>query len=136
LVFDGKIVIDNTFHTNDSNIRAAGTSTKFKRAYHVDPWSHECFNSKEVGKDLAKKLLQLLDPSINREIDINEKKESPLIQLYKKPKIVVASLPNSYNYMHISKPGLPDISSENNLVKTQIKCMHYCLEEKKLLSNF
>jgi hypothetical protein len=115
-VFDGKIVIDNTFHTNDSNIRAAGTLTKFKRAYHVDPWSHECFNSKEVGQDLARKLLQLLDPTAIKNFDINDKKENPLIQMYKKPKTIIASLPDSYNYLHISKPGLPDISSENKFV--------------------
>jgi hypothetical protein len=109
-------VIDNTFHTNDSNIRAAGTLTKFKRAYHVDPWCHECFDSKEVGQDLANKILQLLDPTAIREFDINDKKESPLIQLYKKPKIRIAHLPDSYNYLHISKPGLPEVSSENSFV--------------------
>ena len=49
LVYDGKLVIDAAFHTNDVSIRGAGTVTKFQRKYHADQWTHANFNSKEVG---------------------------------------------------------------------------------------
>ena len=49
LVFDGKLVIDTTFHTNDISIRSAGSVTKYQRRYHAEPWTHKNFNSKEVG---------------------------------------------------------------------------------------
>ena len=49
LVFDGKLVIDATFHTNDIAIRSAGSLTKYQRRYHAEPWTHKNFNSKEVG---------------------------------------------------------------------------------------
>ena len=49
LVFDGRLVIDANFHTNDVSIRAAGPVTKFQRIYHADDWSHANFNSKEIG---------------------------------------------------------------------------------------
>jgi hypothetical protein len=49
LVYDGKLVIDAAFHTNDVSIRGAGTITKFQRKYHADQWTHANFNSKEVG---------------------------------------------------------------------------------------
>lgn len=49
LVYDGKLVIDSFFHTNDMSIRGAGSLTKFQRKYHAEKWSHANFNSKEVG---------------------------------------------------------------------------------------
>ena len=49
LVYDGKLVIDAYFHTNDASIRAAGPLTKFQRKYHAEKWTHSNFNSKEVG---------------------------------------------------------------------------------------
>ncbi|KAK7506894.1 hypothetical protein BaRGS_00001745 [Batillaria attramentaria] len=49
LVYDGKLVIDATFHTNDVTIRGAGPLTKFQRRYHADRWTHAIFSSKEVG---------------------------------------------------------------------------------------
>ncbi len=49
LVYDGRLVIDASFHTNDIAIRAAGPLTKFQRSYHADQWTHANFNSKEVG---------------------------------------------------------------------------------------
>ncbi|CAB1342749.1 unnamed protein product, partial [Coregonus sp. 'balchen'] len=51
LVYDGRLVIDTTFHTNDSTIRAAGPLTKFSRRYHADQWSHSSFNSRE-GREI------------------------------------------------------------------------------------
>ncbi|GFO18065.1 cilia- and flagella-associated protein 61-like [Plakobranchus ocellatus] len=49
LVYDGRLVINASFHTNDVTVRAAGTLTKYRRKYHCEPWSHANFDSKEVG---------------------------------------------------------------------------------------
>jgi hypothetical protein len=38
LVYDGKIVVDKEFFTNDPVIRAAGPLTKFARRYHSESW--------------------------------------------------------------------------------------------------
>ena len=54
LVYDGRLVIDATFHTNDACIRAAGPVTKFQRKYHADHCTHANFNSKEVGTQVSK----------------------------------------------------------------------------------
>jgi hypothetical protein len=104
LVYDGRLVIDNDFHTNDSCIRAAGKLTKYKRSYYVDSWSHGCFNQREIGIDLAYRILKLVDPTLFEEQDPNEKTDSArvatiepdekvLIELYKKPIISYAILP-------------------------------------------
>ncbi|KTF92740.1 hypothetical protein cypCar_00021017 [Cyprinus carpio] len=66
LVFDGRLVIDSYFHTNDPSIYAAGPLTKYSRCYHADQWSDSCINSKEVGQSLASVLLPLCDPTLER----------------------------------------------------------------------
>jgi hypothetical protein len=119
-------VIDNEFHTNDSCIRAAGRLTKFKRAYYVDPWSHSCFNQKEIGVDLALKMLQLFDPVLilpsndertdSARVRNCEPDEKVLIQLYKKPIVKYAILPGKYYYLHVHKPGLHQSFEEENQV--------------------
>ena len=108
LVYDGRLVIDNDFHTNDSCIRAGGKLTKYKRSYYVDSWSHACFNQKEIGADLAFRILKLVDPTLYDEQDgvdeitdsarvgRNEPDEKVLIELYKKPIISYALLPGYF----------------------------------------
>lgn len=49
LVFDGQVVIDPEFRTNDPSIFAAGTMTKYRRRYYADSWQHKYYNSVEVG---------------------------------------------------------------------------------------
>lgn len=109
LVYDGHLVIDNDFHTNDSCIRAAGKMTKYKRSYFVDNWSNTCFNQKEIGVDLANKILKLVDPTLynndqNDEISesaSNDPNEKVLITLYKKPLINYAILPGQSKIIYL-----------------------------------
>ena len=116
LVYDGRLVIDNDFHTNDSCIRAAGRMTKYKRSYYVDTWSNACFNQKEIGADLANKILKLVDPTLSTDEPDNEVTESArlasndpnervLITLYKRPITTYAILPGKKN-KHLFKRTL------------------------------
>ncbi|XP_041351130.1 cilia- and flagella-associated protein 61-like isoform X2 [Gigantopelta aegis] len=103
LVYDGKLVIDSSFHTNDVAIRAAGTLTKFKRKYHAEPWTHANFNSKEVGIALASEMLRLFDPTVEGRQTPGEETLN-LVPLYRNPKIQAAYLPGGFHYLHVAKP--------------------------------
>lgn len=103
-MYDGRLVVDNDFHTNDSCIRAAGRMTKYKRSYYVDTWSNACFNQKEIGADLASKILKLVDATLSTDepddeatesarLASNDPSEKVLITLYKRPLITFAILP-------------------------------------------
>ncbi|XP_025103771.1 cilia- and flagella-associated protein 61-like isoform X2 [Pomacea canaliculata] len=107
LVYDGKLVIDASFHTNDVAIRAAGPLTKFQRRYHADQWTHACFNSKEVGMALANEMLRLFDPTLD---SMSSPPEEPLnlIPMYRSPRLLGGYLPGGYQYLEVSKPGLMD----------------------------
>uniref|UniRef100_A0A6Q2ZHM8 Cilia- and flagella-associated protein 61 N-terminal domain-containing protein n=1 Tax=Esox lucius TaxID=8010 RepID=A0A6Q2ZHM8_ESOLU len=105
LVYDGRLVIDAAFHTNDPAIRAAGPLTKFSRRYHADRWSHSDFNPREVGQDLAASLLAFFDPTLapamNPPADLDR-----LIPNYTRARIQGGRLPGGYNYLHVTKPGI------------------------------
>ncbi|XP_059138560.1 cilia- and flagella-associated protein 61-like isoform X3 [Physella acuta] len=106
LVYDGKLVINATFHTNDVSIRAAGPLTKFSRKYHCEAWTHANFNSREIGIALASEMLRLFDPTLE---PCTEPPEEPLnlIPMYRNPKVVSAYLPGDYHYFHVYKPCVP-----------------------------
>ncbi|XP_042731215.1 LOW QUALITY PROTEIN: cilia- and flagella-associated protein 61 [Lagopus leucura] len=106
LVFDGRLVIDTEFRTNDVSIRAAGPLTKYSRRYYADEWTHSNFNSKEIGFELAASMLRLFDPTPQPSSKPPEGTDS-LIPMYKGCKIQGGVLPRGYNYLHISKPEVP-----------------------------
>ncbi|XP_069090440.1 cilia- and flagella-associated protein 61 isoform X2 [Pleurodeles waltl] len=106
LVYDGRLVINTTFHTNDVTIRAAGPLTKFSSRYYVNGWTHSNFNSKEVGFNLAATMLQLFDPTLEQVSEPPEDLDR-LIPMYKGAKIQGGILPGGYCYLHIAKPTIP-----------------------------
>ncbi|NWR58567.1 CFA61 protein, partial [Bucorvus abyssinicus] len=106
LVFDGRLVIDTEFRTNDVSIRAAGPLTKYSRRYRVDEWTHSNLNSKEIGFELAAAMLGLFDPAPTPFLKPPEGTDR-LIPVYKGCKVKGGVLPGGYNYLHISKPEIP-----------------------------
>ncbi|NXR80223.1 CFA61 protein, partial [Pycnonotus jocosus] len=105
LVFDGRVVIDAKFHTNDASIRAAGPLTKFSRRYFRDELTHSNFNSKEIGFELAASMLSLFGPTPQPNSEPPEGSDR-LIPIYRWCKVQGGVLPGGYNYLHISKPGI------------------------------
>ncbi|XP_070796898.1 cilia- and flagella-associated protein 61 [Pituophis catenifer annectens] len=106
LVYDGRLVIDTNFHTNDVSIRAAGPLTKFSNIYYANEWTHSNFSSKEVGFQLAATMLNLFDPTLEPIFEPPEDLDR-LIPMYKGCKIQGGILPGKYNYVHVFKPGIP-----------------------------
>ncbi|XP_074173435.1 cilia- and flagella-associated protein 61 isoform X2 [Rhinolophus sinicus] len=106
LVYDGRLVIDMNFHTNDIAIRAAGSLTKFSNRYYSNEWSHSSFSSKEIGFQLAAAMLNLFDPTLEPVTEPPADLDR-LIPMYKGAKIQGGILPGSYHYLHIAKPAIP-----------------------------
>ncbi|KAL1785794.1 cilia-and flagella-associated protein 61 [Sigmodon hispidus] len=105
LVYDGRLVIDTTFHTNDIAIRAAGSLTKFSNRYYSNEWTHSNFSSKEIGFQLAAAMLSLFDPTLEPVTEPPADLDR-LIPMYKGAKIQGGILPGSYHYLHIAKPAI------------------------------
>nr|XP_058142750.1 cilia- and flagella-associated protein 61 isoform X7 [Dasypus novemcinctus] len=106
LVYDGRLVIDTNFHTNDIAIRAAGSLTKFSNRYYSNEWTHSNFSSKEIGFQLAAAMLSLFDPTLEPVTEPPADLDR-LIPMYKGAKIQGGILPRHYHYLHIAKPAIP-----------------------------
>ncbi|XP_028928234.1 cilia- and flagella-associated protein 61 isoform X2 [Ornithorhynchus anatinus] len=106
LVYDGRLVIDTNFHTNDVTIRAAGPLTKFSSRYYANEWTHSRFSSKEIGFQLAAAMLSIFDPTLDPAIECMWDLDK-LIPIYKGAKVQGGCLPGGYHYLHIAKPGIP-----------------------------
>lgn len=108
LVFDGRLVIDAAFHTNDICVRAAGPLTKFQRRYYADDISHARFSSVAVGRELARSLLRLFDPTrAPEERHAREVDALPLLPYYREPIVELALLPGASPVLRVSCPVLP-----------------------------
>lgn len=54
LVYDGSLVVDAKFTTNDDSISAAGTAAKFSRSYDNGSLYLAHYNGREVGQEVAR----------------------------------------------------------------------------------
>ncbi|KAK5670871.1 hypothetical protein QVD99_002641 [Batrachochytrium dendrobatidis] len=102
LVFDGRLVIDQHFLTNDPFIFGAGSVTKYASRYNTH-WSHIHYDSKEIGTKLANIVLQIFDPTIQPQelVDYENLPE------FKDAKKCEAMLPGSNYYITFDRPHLP-----------------------------
>lgn len=101
LVFDGRLLIDEDFRTNDPNIYAAGPLTRYKRSLYADQFAHQYYNSVEIGRVLG---LQLLQKYTNELIFKNDCKKT--VFRFTKPIIKRCILPGPFNYLSVVTPGV------------------------------
>ena len=98
LVYDGRLVIDTHFCTNDKSIYAAGVVTKFSRRYKSKQ-SMSGVSGRECGTKLAAALLPVLDP-----LSASAVEADAAVPTFEKPKIVGALLPGPLHYVSIAAP--------------------------------
>jgi flagellar biosynthesis GTPase FlhF len=105
IVFDGRVIVDHQFRTNDSCIYAGGNFVKFSRKYRQSRMLTE-FSSRELGRVLAKCVLQGLhiepDDSLNTTVA-----PETLVPEFSAPKAVSALVPNGLHLMHLYSSEQP-----------------------------
>eukprot|EP00656_Telonema_subtile_P051881 TRINITY_DN7085_c0_g1_i2.p1 TRINITY_DN7085_c0_g1~~TRINITY_DN7085_c0_g1_i2.p1 ORF type:complete len:1076 (-),score=375.91 TRINITY_DN7085_c0_g1_i2:142-3369(-) len=98
LIYDGALVVDGRFRTNDSTIFAAGPVVKHKRTLRAKIPTR-CYNSREVGNRLAACVLPVLDPASAFELD------HPLaLEPYHRPKAIGGTLPGGDTLFVVQSP--------------------------------
>ncbi|XP_045500084.1 cilia- and flagella-associated protein 61-like [Colias croceus] len=67
MAYDGGIVIDHNFRTNDPNIYAAGPITRYHRRYYAATRRHKYYDAYEIGMKLGAIIRNELDPLFTNE---------------------------------------------------------------------
>ena len=115
LVFDGRLVVDNQYRTNDAQIFAAGSFTKFSRKYYAGGKQQALNqNEKETGKVLAEVILGIIDPIAGSPSNLGNR-DLPTIEA---PRIVSALLPGDLQLLYVGSceadgPGARRLVSKN-----------------------
>lgn len=105
LVFDGRLVINELYETNDDHIYAAGPMTKYKRALYADRHRHQYYDSSEIGRKLAKYFLDETNPLIDYKERVPCQRIHRTVHQFRKPKVEYAAVLSGLHYLCIRKPG-------------------------------
>jgi hypothetical protein len=99
LVYDGRLVVDTSFRTNDTAVYAAGVITKLSRRYRSRlDMAH--VSAREAGAKLAAALLPSLDPLAAASAGGDE----PPPPTYERPVVAAGRLPGGMHYVSIRAP--------------------------------
>ncbi|KAL0278430.1 UNVERIFIED_CONTAM: hypothetical protein PYX00_000254 [Menopon gallinae] len=111
LVYDGRLIIDKDFQTNDEHIFAAGPFTKYSRRYYAPGRNHQFYNSVEIGEKLAELVQMEIDPYFYKEKE-NECEtmedgcdDEDDLPTFKEPIMLYCQLPGDFYYFCVRKPG-------------------------------
>ncbi|XP_045474715.1 cilia- and flagella-associated protein 61-like isoform X3 [Harmonia axyridis] len=110
LVFDGKLIIDCNFRTNDPFIFAAGTLTQYSKKYHAEHMSHRYYNAHEVGETIGRQFRTMLIPESLRKFERGDKsrqvtKQIGVLPHFHEPIVEHCLLPGGVFYLNIKAPG-------------------------------
>ncbi|KAL2726660.1 cilia- and flagella-associated protein 61-like isoform X2 [Vespula squamosa] len=108
LVFDGRLVINPQFRTNDPFVFAAGNITKYSRKFQAELFEHKYYNGVEIGEKLGKiirKMVDVYQESRGRYINFDRSKSCLLLPEFRSPIIVSCILPGNFYYLHVINPG-------------------------------
>eukprot|EP01035_Chromulina_nebulosa_P019549 gene19549-25447_t len=107
LVYDGGLVVDENFRTNDPSIFAGGDFTRFSRIHGNIP-RHNKYNGRDIGRLLALAVInQHIDPLLSNTLK-SKNKEARRHILNELPELPKLQLPKSITY---TLPG--DVESDN-----------------------
>lgn len=99
LVYDGGLVVDASFRTNDPAVFAAGPVTKFARRFRSKLPMHMC-SGREAGAKMAQLLLPAIDP-------LSESQgEQQTLPTFSRPTKLGATLPGGLHFLRVLQPTI------------------------------
>ncbi|XP_063365164.1 cilia- and flagella-associated protein 61-like [Cydia amplana] len=118
LVYDGGLVVDTKFKTNDAHVYGAGTCVQYSRRLRADCQLHRDRCSEDVGEALANIFLHQMDPFVMADpvSDLSDpmpRYRSSLLNCrwepvmeFVSPLLIAATFPGPLYYLHLKSPGV------------------------------
>lgn len=117
LVFNGRLVIDKNYQTNDPFIFGAGPLTMYSKKYYAEHLMHKYYNPREIGYNLGRTMRRKLIPEKYWDPPV---RESPI----HKPIVQYCRFPGNLHYLQVSKAGRPvplDVATNKGNYVRQIR---------------
>eukprot|EP00873_Tetraselmis_striata_P013731 jgi/Tetstr1/433995/TSEL_023169.t1 len=133
LVYDGRIVVDGAFRTNDPSIYAAGTVARFSRELALNV-NQEFYNSKEVGARLAESICGLYGVGSQRPAELPSLGGAKVVgtDLPGGGSIIYVGTPNA-----IAHPGMdPQYGGQKVFTSTETGYCQLVLDENMVVESF
>ncbi|KAI8904485.1 hypothetical protein EDD86DRAFT_271972 [Gorgonomyces haynaldii] len=130
LVFDGGLVINKFFQTNDTRVFGAGGITKYSSHYQTQ-WQQSKNDDREIGESLAETLLPFFDPTqpglfYDRPLELYP---------YRASKKTKALLPGGLHYLHFDQPRLFQETEKTDLVTLKDGYFRIRLDQKGVIQS-
>ncbi|EFA04891.2 Uncharacterized protein C20orf26-like Protein [Tribolium castaneum] len=100
LVFNGRLVIDKDYQTNDPSIYGAGPLTMYSKKYYAEHLSHKYYNPREIGYNLGSAIRKKLVPEQFWDPPVKE-------TLIHQPVVQICKFPGNLCYLNVFKAGRP-----------------------------
>lgn len=104
IVFNGRVVINDSFETNHEDIFAGGSCTRYQQIYYEPDNVQEFNSSEEVGTLLAHKVIKKIMPNVTS-MNFEKPKPENTIPRFKEPLYTYCKLLNGFNYLYVRKAG-------------------------------
>ena len=123
LVYNGRLVVEKNFQTNDPAIFAGGSLSTFSGVCKLiskgRPLEMHYYNGREIGRSLSKALLMEIDP-INAGVEMSSVTEEQSFYSFKLPQGIGGVLPGDLYYYHIKQMAVN--SKENPEECSELVC--------------
>lgn len=128
-MFNGRLIIDPYYQTSDICVRAAGPITKYRAILYADDDVHSLCNSREVGADVANKLLKRIanNQKIEKVFDHSTVNNSMLVPKFKEPICEQAIISHGLHFVVVTPPGPQSRMKGHSLItgQNQLIDSHY-----------
>lgn len=124
LNYNGRLVIDDHFRTNDPHIHAAGPMTTYKHSLCAKRLVHSYFSSKEIGAHVASALIDQLHSIHSNGTCASCPVVPGTVPQFRECIVHNHLIPGGLHFVSIQAPGMPMCYDFEKCAETHVGCCY------------